>query len=371
MLRKIVSLAVGAFLFMGCHQPENTQLVFERLNDYHTADTCFNKGVSAAFCGVSGGHLILAGGCNFPHVPAAQGGQKVFYDYIWATPLEKGTETHWKLVGRLPAASAYGISLPYQDGIICMGGTGTGGQKLRSAYRMQLKADRMVTYSLPDLPVSLDNAAACIQEHTVYLVGGNADGEPSKTVYSICLNDAQPEWTVVTSLPGQPRVQPVCAVAKDVLYVWGGYTPKTDETAASMPQNGQRYHLKDKFWEEVAAPVNAEGEIIALAGGTAILNTEGTRIYCTGGVNQEIFPRALNGELSGPSYMEQPVEWYRFNRSILSFDLEKQTWGILGNREEGARAGACLVSDGNWYYIVNGELKPGIRTPAINRFCLQ
>lgn len=349
----------------------NGGLTFERLDDYQTPDTCFNKGVSAAFCGISGNHLIVAGGCNFPHTPASQGGEKVFYDYIWATPLEQGTDTAWKLVGRLPVASAYGIAVPYQDGMVCIGGLGAGGQKLKNAYKLQLVNNTVTTDPLPELPVAIDNAAACLHESTVFIVGGNVDGTPSAAVYSLCLSDADPQWKVETTLPGQARVQPVCALAHGELYVWGGYAPKTDDALASMPENGWKYNLKDKSWTEVEAPRNAQGEIIALAGGAALASADGTRILCIGGVNQEIFPRALNGELSGPSYMEQPVEWYKFNRSLLGYELAEQSWEVLEEREEGARAGACLVTDGTWYYIVNGELKPGIRTPAINRFRME
>ena len=39
----------------------------------------------------------------------------------------------------------------------------------------------------------------------------------------------------------------------------------------------------------------------------------------------------------------------------------------LGEYEQGARAGAALVADGVYAYIINGELKPGIRTNEINR----
>ena len=39
----------------------------------------------------------------------------------------------------------------------------------------------------------------------------------------------------------------------------------------------------------------------------------------------------------------------------------------MGEYEQGARAGAALVADGVYAYIINGELKPGIRTNEINR----
>nr|MDE5638509.1 hypothetical protein [Odoribacter sp.] len=37
------------------------------------------QGVSAPYAGMSGDRLVVAGGCNFPGVPAAEGGEKVYY----------------------------------------------------------------------------------------------------------------------------------------------------------------------------------------------------------------------------------------------------------------------------------------------------
>ena len=66
-------------------------------------------------------------------------------------------------------------------------------------------------------------------------------------------------------------------------------------------------------------------------------------------------------------YITRPVEWYQFNRKLLKYDVNEDKWTCLGDYEQGARAGAAMVSDGSSYYIINGELKPGIRTKDINR----
>lgn len=350
-------------------EPASAEFVMEHLSNYETPDTCFNKGVSAAYCGVSNGYLVLAGGCNFPHVPAAQGGEKIYYDYIWASSLSDGTKPNWKLVGRLPQVSAYGITLPYQNKLICVGGLATGGEKLNAVYALEVKEDQLSLDTLPSLPVCVDNAYGAIEGSMVYVVGGNADGQASGAVYKLDLGAENLAWVLETELPGAPRVQPVCAISHHALYIFGGYTPKIFENIpAFMPSNGMKYDLQTQTWDEVEAPLTPAGEIIALAGGAAVASPDGEQIICIGGVNQDIFPRALNGELSGPSYMENPVEWYKFNRYILAFQVETEQWQILSECEEGARAGASLVNDGTWNYIINGELKPGIRTPMISRF---
>ena len=55
------------------------------------------EGLSGHFAGVSDKYLLVAGGCNFPEVPAASGGPKKFYDIILAlaSPL---SGKHWPMV---------------------------------------------------------------------------------------------------------------------------------------------------------------------------------------------------------------------------------------------------------------------------------
>ena len=41
------------------------------------------QGVSAPFSGVVGDKIVVIGGCNFPDVPAAEGGSKQYYGNIY------------------------------------------------------------------------------------------------------------------------------------------------------------------------------------------------------------------------------------------------------------------------------------------------
>lgn len=370
-VKTIASLCCGWLMWMGCVERQPlvvASLTVEKLTDYYTPDTCFNKGVSAAYVGAIGERLLLAGGCNFPHLSAAEGGPKVYYDYIWTALPSRDKTLHWTLAGRLPEPAAYGVSLPYEGGLIGIGGTTTDGKSLRRVFRLQLVEGQVQVDSLPSLPVAIDNACGAIADGKIYVVGGNADGKPSNGLYTMDLAYEDPRWTRESQLPGSARVQPVCALAGEYLYVWGGYTPKTATAPASMPTNGCKYHLKTGHWSEVEAPKNLEGEVIALAGGAAVMRPDKGCVFCIGGVNQHLFPRALNGELAGPDYLRHPASWYQFNRYFLAFQVATETWHIVGEREEGARAGASLVRMGDWNYIVCGELKPGIRTPMITRF---
>ena len=68
------------------------------------------QGVAASFAGSHDGLLLVAGGCNFPDTPAAEGGSKKFYADIYALNLT-ANDAKWQKVGQLPKALAYGASV--------------------------------------------------------------------------------------------------------------------------------------------------------------------------------------------------------------------------------------------------------------------
>jgi N-acetylneuraminic acid mutarotase len=117
------------------------------------------------------------------------------------------------------------------------------------------------------------------------------------------------------------------------------------------------YSPETKEWSSVATPYDAEGNEISLGGGMGTSFGEGM-ILCAGGVDKDIFLKALQGIYAGKEYLSHPVEWYRFNRNLLLYHPQTNKWTTLGEYEQGARAGAVIVSQDGFHYIINGELKP-------------
>ena len=73
-----------------------------RLPDLPGTEKSPSLGVSAPFTGVSGGQLFVAGGCNFPGKPAADGGTKKYYCNIYALDITARSHAGWKRIGKLP-----------------------------------------------------------------------------------------------------------------------------------------------------------------------------------------------------------------------------------------------------------------------------
>lgn len=208
--------------------------------------------------------------------------------------------------------------------------------------------------------------AGALLGHSLYIIGGNVNGVPSSAMYMLDLSDLPGGWKKGTDIPGSPRVQPVCVAQDGKLYVWGGFAPAVGERQASLSVDGYMYSPETKEWSPVATPRDAEGNEISLGGGVGTSFGEGM-ILCTGGVNKDIFLKALQGIYAGKEYLSHPAEWYQFNRNMLLYHPQTDEWTTLGKYEQGARAGAVMVSQDGFHYIINGELKPGIRTNEINR----
>ena len=361
--RLIISFVLIA-LFTAYTMAQNSNPI-QRLVGFPTEEQGFDKGVSACYCGVINGNLYIAGGCNFPDKPVAEGGKKRFYKAIYAAKLNaEGDRLEWKTVGQMPQPAAYGVSVTYENSLIFVGGNNeTGG--LTTAIRLRPTATGMQQEALPSLPHALDNMAGAVVGHILYLVGGNCEGVATQKVWSLDLkNTAKEGWKEEPSIPGIARVQPIAAaLAGGLLGVWGGFAPKTDSKAAQLAMNGASYNAGCGTWTALPVPTDALGEEVFTGGATAIATPQ-KGVVVVGGVNKDVFLAAINKLPEG--YLLHEPEWYRFNNRVLCY--RDGTWTQLLQHPSVARAGCALAYWDGWVYVVGGELKPGIRTPEIVRF---
>lgn len=361
--RLMISFVLIA-LFTAYTMAQNSNSI-QRLVGFPTEEQGFDKGVSACYCGVINGYLYIAGGCNFPDKPVAEGGKKRFYKAIYAAKLNaEGNRLEWKTIGQMPQPAAYGVSVTYENSLIFVGGNNeTGG--LTTAIRLRPTATGMQQEALPSLPHALDNMAGAVVGHILYVVGGNCAGVATQKVWSLDLkNTAKEGWKEEPSIPGIARVQPIAATLEGgLLGVWGGFAPKTDSKAAQLAMNGASYNAGCGTWTALPVPTDAIGEEVFTGGATAIATPQ-KGVVVVGGVNKDVFLAAINKLPEG--YLLHEPEWYRFNSRVLCY--RDGAWTQLLQHPSVARAGCALAYWDGWVYIVGGELKPGIRTPEIVRF---
>lgn len=328
-------------------------------HDDFDAEPGIEHGVSAAFGGVSGNFVVRAGGCNFPDDPLGADSKKRYYQGVYVlNPAEPDGE--WKRVGNLPKCIAYGASATTHKGVVMAGGITADGSTAKVWLARVDETGKPEISSLPELPFALDNTAACADENTMYVCGGNVDGKPSNVL--LCLNlDRQGEgWQRLADFPGNGRIQPVVAVTQSRVYVWGGFAPKGENREATLDTGGYCYEILDKEWKVVPGPTDDTGYEVSLGGGVAVTLADG-RIAATGGVNRDVFLSALRQQPA--DYLQHPKEWYRFNPTVYIFDPDSCTWSAEATSADYARAGAAAALWGDSLFILGGELKPRIRTP--------
>lgn len=330
--------------------------------------------VSAPFAGVVDGNLILAGGCNFPDIPVAEGGKKKFHDKIFSFDEEKN---RWSLAGRLPRPIAYGVSITTENGLLCLGGANEEGSR-NEVFIIKKNRDLFVTEALPSLPVPLDNMAGACYNDIVYVTGGSSNGKPSNELYAFDLSKNKGKWEKLASFPGDPRLQPACVVQNGNvgtnLYLLGGYSPTTEEKEGYAHTNSLIYDIKAGTWNMTSEAVpHGEKQPRAIVGSQAVASGC-AHIVIMGGVNRSIFNKAINPspqytttqrDSLNKEYLSHPQEWYQFANELLIYHTITNTWVRESQSPFLARAGAALVvKNGRWIYL-GGETKPGIRSADV------
>lgn len=379
---ELMSLIILLGSISSCHDEKDkimkiiwTQLAVEGLNDN------LHKGVSASYAALIDGKLIVAGGANFPGKLGFEGGTKAFYDEIL---LFDHTQDKWNIIGRLPQPSAYGVSVPVSDGMLWIGGN-TATTSLSSCYKISLSESDSVKLSpFAPLPATIDNFAGCSVNDMILVGGGNVNGKPSNAFYGIHTK-VDSTWKRLPDFPGIPRVQPVMAAieieGKQYVYLLGGFFVGDTGNKPCMATDILRYDISAELWETVGKQINVEtGKPFSLTGATAM--PAGNRyILCMGGVNYDIFLNAISTQYAIGSdnnrsteekkrlnlefsqhYMTQPIEYYQFNPECWIYDVKKNSWETIDMSPNMARAGTTLVWNGNTFYAVQGELKPGVRS---------
>ena len=382
-LTKSVLFVLSLIILTACTETQKEQSMKMNITALTTQglEGDLQKGVSAAYAALIDDNLLVAGGCNFPDKLGFEGGKKVFYDEILHF---NKTQNQWQTIGKLPEAAAYGVSVAIPDGYLWIGGQ-TATNSLANCYKVQYSKEKALTLnSFPALPEPLDNFSGASVGSKVFVAGGNASGKASNKVFYI--NTAtDKEWKQLPDFPGDARVQPVlAAIEKDndtLLYVLGGFFGGDATKTPTMGEKVLAFSLKQQQWHEVALQENPNKEIFSLTGATA-LAIDNRYIACFGGVNASLFintitdlyhigrDTALTDEARKQKnydymshYMTQPIEYYKFNQECYLFDTHTKQWSVLNTQPDFARAGATLVGTPSEFYLIQGELKPGVRSP--------
>ena len=77
-------------------------LHLQRMEGFPKSEKGLKSGVSACYAGMLNGKLLLAGGCNFPGIPADEGGKKKYYQGIYVAEMNPDTVFVWNKLENFP-----------------------------------------------------------------------------------------------------------------------------------------------------------------------------------------------------------------------------------------------------------------------------
>ena len=387
MKRTIIIKTIWALLFIlsfqSCNKPiyKGMKITYTQLPTTGLTGN-LAKGVSASYAALLNGNLIVAGGANFPDKLGFEGGKKAFYDEILIFDQEA---KEWKIIGKLPQASAYGVSVPLSSEAALWIGGNTLSESLSKVYKVSLIENKTVKLdSFPPLPATMDNFAGCSINGKVFVAAAKTNNEEGNFFY---ITNTQKDgiWTRLPDYPGIPRTQPVMAAleteGREYIYLLGGFFEGNDKLKPQMATEVIRYSVADNKWEKVAEQIDPETKELFSLGGATAMSIDNRYILCIGGVNHHVFLDAITSQYDiandsttteeqkkelnynfSKNYMTQPIEYYKFNSAYRVFDTHTNTWQTIEESPNGARAGATLVFEGKTFFTVQGELKPGVRS---------
>ncbi|MBQ8336490.1 MAG: sodium/solute symporter [Bacteroidaceae bacterium] len=318
-------------------------------------ETPMENAVSGHYAGWINGGLMTYGGCNFPDVPCADGGQKAYYP------------------------RAYGASVQLPGGAVYLGGANENGSLSECMF---INATDGASAPMPSLPNPLHNFGAAYHNGMIWVAGGETNGVPNKEVYALPFPCKDKAWTIAATLPDECRLQPCVAVQNTAtgyaLFVFGGYRPKADGKDAIVHNDGvyisiaelKKGNATPSQWRRTspAAATGTDGEREQLQAivGSACSPAGYSHVLFFGGVDYDIFLSAIAGEQDS-MYLRHSPDWYKFRKDVLTYHTITDSWGLLPGNELLARAGACLtpVAGGKGWSYSGGELMPGVRSADV------
>ncbi|CAM3514423.1 N-acetylneuraminate epimerase [Rouxiella silvae] len=218
---------------------------------------------------------------------------------------------------------------------------------------------------LPTIPVPFKSGTGVIDNKKIIYIGLGSAG---KSWFKMDLNQDDKQWTPIANFPGVAREQATSVFINGNIYVFGGFG-KSQSGLTEVLHDIYKYNPEKNEWSELMShsPVGLVGHSSFIYNGKAII---------MGGVNENIFNGYFEDLANAKDdadlknkivskYFRKPVNDYFYNKQIISFDPETELWGSLGSFPYAGTAGSTIITEkNNKILIVNGEVKPGLRTPT-------
>ncbi|MGR5221323.1 YjhT family mutarotase [Vibrio parahaemolyticus] len=215
---------------------------------------------------------------------------------------------------------------------------------------------------LPDFPIAIKNGVGGSLGRRLYAGLGSA----GKHFFYFDLNQPGGHWQPAPGFPGAERNDAVSVTTSEGLYVFSGAGNDPRHAYTSVLMDSYFFCANKQQWHSLDTTLP-----LGLLGASAIAVNDHQFLFW-GGYCKETFD-ALMKQLSQASssdasdkhinaFMGQPIEAYGWNSHIWLYDVRKNTWEAITRNPYPANCGAALVRINDDFMLIEGEVKPGLRS---------
>lgn len=325
-------------------------------------------GFAGVCAGVSNDALLVAGGANFPDGSNFDGHPKVWHNQISILPEPNGV---WQTGLQLSQPLAYGVSVTWQDAVVCIGG-GDANDHFTQVFLLRWDGREVEQTALPDLPAPMAFGAGVLFGQTIYIAGGISTPDATEALHNFwSLDLSQPAqqrtWSILPAWPGPARMLPVMGTTAQHIYLFSGTALAADEAGKPTRQllsDGYRYAPLSKTWEQLG---NTPQPMVAAPG--PAIPTGASHLFFLAGDDGSLATQAATLRDKHPG----------FNPALYAYNHTTDAWHQQGSfpksipNDLGPHRNAGfyppvttpIVFWRDTYVLPTGEIRPGVRTPLV------
>lgn len=200
-------------------------------------------------------------------------------------------------------------------------------------------------------------------------------GSAGRSMFALDLDAPSAGWTALAPFPGPARDGAACAVVGGRLFVVSGL-------GKTAPDDAVPRVLQDVFTYDPATDIWTRLETKPPAGflGASAFALDDDRIGLVGGVNTSVFDSFMIATAAAhpekrqrtlEAFMSMPPEDHKWNTKLWVYSISANAWSDLGDNPFLPNTGAACVTVPNGVLLINGEIKPGLRTPQVKHIGFQ
>lgn len=220
----------------------------------------------------------------------------------------------------------------------------------------------------PDFPAPIKNGAGARIGATVYAGLGSA----GKAWYALDTAKPGAPWVALAPFPDAARDAASAVAINGLVYIFGGSGKNAPEDKAlTVFDTAYVYDPAANSWRQL--PTRAPLGIFT----ASVVSVDQRNIVFFGGVNKAIFDGYFQDYAVGAAdnkerqavvaghYFDQRPQDYLWTAQVMSYNPQTNQWRNLGTDPQLPTVGAGVAVHGQLVTMVNGEIKPGLRSPNV------